>query len=175
MIQELENNAVFSNEYRPAAPKKGDLAAIYENRGRKLLMSLDENGAMSLPEAELFRDYWIEPDDGNAEEKMAEKGGRLVYLYSIDDTAFYTFIYYDDKTPDFSFTGMEFLPFSFENKPLPKTYISERKLHSSWQPGITTTDAAAGAERRCRYIRRSGPADAAPADTWYSPECCLQL
>ena len=120
MIQELENNAVFSNEYKPAAPKKGDLAAIYENRGRKLLMALDENGVMSLPEAVLFKDYWIEPDEVNAEEKMAEKGGRLVYLYSIDDTAFYSFIYYDEKTPDFSFTGMEFLPFSFENKPLPK-------------------------------------------------------
>ena len=93
MIQELENNAVFSNEYKPAAPKKGDLAAIYENRGRKLLMALDENGVMSLPEAVLFKDYWIEPDDVNAEEKMAEKGGRLVYLYSIDDTAFYSFIY----------------------------------------------------------------------------------
>ena len=55
----------------------------------------------------------IEPDDEKAEEKMAEKGGRLVYFYSIDDTAFYSFIYYDEKTPDFSFTNMEFLPFSF--------------------------------------------------------------
>ena len=86
MIQDLENNAVFSNEYRPAAPKKGDLAAVFENRGRKLLMSLDEKGVMELPEAVLFKDYWIEPDDEKAEEKMAEKGGRLVYLFSIDDT-----------------------------------------------------------------------------------------
>ena len=120
MIQDLENNAVFSNEYKPAAPKKGDLAAVFENRGRKLLMSLDENGVMALPEAVLFEDYWIEPDDEKAEEKMAEMGGRLVWLFNIDDTAFYSFIYYDEKTPDFSFTNMEFLPFSFENRPLPK-------------------------------------------------------
>ena len=120
MIQELENNAVFSNEYRPAAPKKGDLAAVFENGGRKLLMSLDEDGAMALPEALLFQDYWYDPEDEQAEEKMAEKGGRLVYLFSIDDTSYYSFIYHDQRTPDFSFTGMEFLPFSFENRPLPK-------------------------------------------------------
>ena len=120
MIQELENNAVFSNEYRPRAPKKGDLAAVYENRGRDLLMSLDQDGALRLPEAILFQDYWIEPDDEEAEEKMALKGGRLIYLFSIDDTAFYGFIYYDKRTADFSFTGMEFQPFSFGNKARPK-------------------------------------------------------
>ena len=120
MIQELENNAVFSNEYRPIAPGDGDLAAVFENGGRKLLMSLDDEGAMTLPEAVLFKDFWLDPDDGEAEEKMAELGGRLVYLFSIDDISYYGFIYYDQRTPDFSFTGMEFLPFSFENKPIPK-------------------------------------------------------
>ncbi len=55
MIQELENNEVFSTEYRNAAPKKGDLAAVFEKDGRKLLMSLNAEGAMSLPDAVLSR------------------------------------------------------------------------------------------------------------------------
>ena len=58
MIQELSNNEVFSNEYRNIAPKAGDLAAVFEKNGRKLLMRLDAEGAMSLPEAVLLIDSW---------------------------------------------------------------------------------------------------------------------
>jgi hypothetical protein len=58
MIQELSNNEVFSNEYRNIAPKAGDLAAVFEKNGRNLLMRLDAEGAMSLPEAVLLIDSW---------------------------------------------------------------------------------------------------------------------
>ena len=79
MIHELSNNEVFSNEYRNIAPKAGDLAAVFEKNGRNLLMRLDAEGAMSLPEAVLFADYWFDPEDTEADKKAAEKGGRLVY------------------------------------------------------------------------------------------------
>lgn len=120
MIQELENGAVFSTDYLNTAPKSGDLAAVFENNGRKLLMALDDEGVMSLPEAVLFADYWFDPEDPEADRKAAEAGGRLVYLFTISGTSYYSFLYADRQTPDFSFTGMSFLPFSFENRPLPK-------------------------------------------------------
>ena len=75
MIQELTNNEAFSNEYRNIAPKAGDLAAVFEKNGRNLLMRLDAEGAMSLPEAVLFADYWFDPEDTEADKKAAEKGG----------------------------------------------------------------------------------------------------
>jgi hypothetical protein len=58
MIHELSNNEIFSNEYRNIAPKAGDLAAVFEKNGRNLLMRLDAEGAMSLPEAVLLIDSW---------------------------------------------------------------------------------------------------------------------
>ena len=58
MIHELSNNEIFSNEYRNIAPKTGDLAAVFEKNGRNLLMRLDAEGAMSLPEAVLLIDSW---------------------------------------------------------------------------------------------------------------------
>ena len=115
MIQELTNNEIFSNEYRNIAPKAGDLAAVFEKNGRNLLMHLDAEGAMSLPEAVLFADYWFDPEDTEADKKAAEKGGRLVYLFSVGTTCYYSFVYTDGPAPDFSFTGMGFLPFSFES------------------------------------------------------------
>ena len=120
MIHELSNNEIFSNEYRNIAPKAGDLAAVFEKNGRNLLMRLDAEGAMSLPEAVLFADYWFDPQDAEADQKVAEKGGRLVYLFSIGETGYYSFLYMGEKVPDFAFTGMTFLPFGFENEPLPK-------------------------------------------------------
>ena len=83
MIQELTNNEIFSNEYRNIAPKAGDLAAVFEKNGRNLLMRLDAEGAMSLPEAVLFADYWFDPEDSEADKKAAEKGGRLVCFRKI--------------------------------------------------------------------------------------------
>ena len=41
MIQEFDNNEVFSTDYLNIPPQKGDLAAIYEKGGRNLLMSRD--------------------------------------------------------------------------------------------------------------------------------------
>ena len=119
MIQDLKNNERFTTEYKNVAPTKGDLAVIYENNGRKLLMRLGERDELILPEAELFMDYWIEPDDPDAERKAEEKGGRLIYLYSVGDTNYYSFFYYDARRPDFSFTGMDFQPFNFDNRPEP--------------------------------------------------------
>ena len=46
MINHLENNEVFTTEYLNVPPKQGDLAAVYANNSRDLLMSSDENGAM---------------------------------------------------------------------------------------------------------------------------------
>lgn len=57
MIQELENNEIFSNVYLNVAPKKGDLAAVFEKDGRRLMMALDGEGTMSLPDASLFADF----------------------------------------------------------------------------------------------------------------------
>ena len=138
MIQELTNNEIFSNEYRNIAPKAGDLAAVFEKNGRNLLMRLDAEGAMSLPEAVLFADYWFDPEDSEADKKAAEKGGRLVYLFSVGTTCYYSFVYTDGPAPDFSFTGMVFLPFSFESKPLPKNiyFGAETAFQlSSWYNG----------------------------------------
>ena len=138
MIQELTDNEIFSNEYRNIAPKAGDLAAVFEKNGRNLLMRLDTEGAMSLPEAVLFADYWFDPEDTEADKKAAEKGGRLVYLFSVGTTCYYSFVYTDGPAPDFSFTGMEFLPFSFESKPLPKNiyFCAETAFQlSSWYNG----------------------------------------
>ena len=138
MIHELSNNEIFSNEYRNIAPKAGDLAAVFEKNGRNLLMRLDAEGAMSLPEAVLFADYWFDPQDTEADKKAAEKGGRLVYLFSVGTTCYYSFVYTDGPAPDFSFTGMEFLPFSFESKPLPKNiyFGAETAFQlSSWYNG----------------------------------------
>ena len=138
MIQELTNNEIFSNEYRNIAPKAGDLAAVFEKNGRNLLMRLDTEGAMSLPEAVLFADYWFDPEDTEADKKAAEKGGRLVYLFSVGTTCYYSFVYTDGPAPDFSFTGMGFLPFSFESKPLPKNiyFGAETAFQlSSWYNG----------------------------------------
>lgn len=120
MIQELENNAVFSTAYRPEAPVKGDLAAIFEKDGRKLLMELDDDGVMSLPEAVLFSDYWSDPDDPEADQKTEEMGGQLVWLFSLEGISYFGFLYTGGNSPDFSFTGMDFRPFSFLNRPLPK-------------------------------------------------------
>ena len=119
MINNLKNNERFTTEYKNVAPSKGDLAAIYENNGRKLLMKLGERGELILPEAVQFMDYWIEPDDPDADAKAEEKGGRLIYLYSVGETNYYSFFYYDARRPDFSFTGMEFQPFNFDNRPEP--------------------------------------------------------
>ena len=119
MIQELKNNEAFTTEYRNIPPGEGDLAAIYENNGRKLLMKLGENGELILPEAVLFRDYWMDQDDPDADKKAEKKGGRLIYLYTVGEINYYGFFYYDAGQPDFSFTGMEFMPFSFENRPEP--------------------------------------------------------
>ena len=69
MIQDLKNNEIFSTEYRNTAPRAGDLASIYENNGRKLLMKLDADGSLILPEATLFSEYWIDPDDPDADRK----------------------------------------------------------------------------------------------------------
>ncbi len=138
MIQELENNAVFSNEYLNVAPKKGDFAAVFEKNGRQLMMSVDAEGVMTLPDASLFSDFWFAPDDPDADRKAEEKGGRLVYLFSISGTVFYTFLYMGQDSPDFSFTGMEFLPFSFESRPAPKNiyFAAETAFQiSSWYNG----------------------------------------
>ena len=60
MIQEFDDNEVFSTDYLNTPPQKGDLAAIYEKGGRNLLMARDENGVMTLPEAVLFSKYWFD-------------------------------------------------------------------------------------------------------------------
>ena len=120
MIQEFDNNEVFSTDYLNIPPQKGDLAAIYEKGGRNLLMSRDEIDVMTLPEAPLFAKYWFDKDDPDADRKAEEAGGRLVYLFTFSGTSYYTFIYLGDEAPDFAFTGMEYLPFSFENRPLPQ-------------------------------------------------------
>ena len=70
--------------------------------------------------------------------KTVEKGGRLVYLFSVGTTCYYSFVYTDSPAPDFSFTGMEFLPFSFGNKPVPKNvyFGAETAFQlSSWYNG----------------------------------------
>lgn len=69
MIQEFDNNEVFSTDYLNIPPKTGDLAAIYEKGGRNLLMARDEEGVMTLPEATLFSEYWFDPDDSEADRK----------------------------------------------------------------------------------------------------------
>ena len=120
MIQEFDNNEVFSTDYLNTPPKTGDLAAIYEKGGRNLLMARDDEGVMTLPEATLFSEYWFDPDDPEADRKAEEAGGRLVYLFTLSGTSYYTFIYLGDEAPDFSFTGMDYLPFSFENRTLPQ-------------------------------------------------------
>ena len=131
MIQDLENNEVFSTDYLNIPPKAGDLAAVFENGGRRLMMRLDENEVMSLPEAVLFKDYWFDPDDAEADRKAAALGGRLVYLFTISGKSYYSFLYTDGRTPDFSFTGMDFLPFSFKNRPLPKNIFFGAE--TAWQ------------------------------------------
>lgn len=73
MIQEFDDNEVFSTDYLNTPPQKGDLAAIYEKGGRNLLMARDENGIMTLPEAVLFSKYWFDPGDPEADRK-AEAG-----------------------------------------------------------------------------------------------------
>lgn len=120
MIQEFDDNEVFSTDYLNIAPKAGDLAAIYEKGGRNLLMARDENDVMTLPEALLWSKYWFDKDDPEADRKAEEAGGRLVYLFTLGGTSYYTFIYLGEEAPDFSFAGMEYLPFSFENRPLPQ-------------------------------------------------------
>lgn len=120
MIQELENNEVFSNVYLNVAPKKGDLAAVFEKDGRRLMMDLDGEGIMFLPDASLFSEFWFDPHDPDADRKAMKAGGRLVYLFSVGDTNYYSFLYMGQNRPDFSFTGMDFQSFSFENKPTPK-------------------------------------------------------
>ena len=70
MIQEFDDNEVFSTDYLNTPPQKGDLAAIYEKGGRNLLMARDENGVMTLPEAVLFSKYWFDPEDPEADQKQ---------------------------------------------------------------------------------------------------------
>ena len=120
MIQDLENNAVFTTEYLNIPPKAGDMAAVFDNIKRQILMDTSEDGSMILPDATLFSDYWFDPEDPDADAMAAEAGGRLVYLFTISGTSFYSFVYMGDHTPDFSFTNMEFKPFNFEIKPVPK-------------------------------------------------------
>ena len=103
MIQDLENNERFSTDYLNTAPKKGDLAAIFKTVERDILMDPAEDGSMLLPDATLFNDYWFDPEDADADKKAAEKGGRLVYLFTVTGISFYTMIYMGEKTPDFSF------------------------------------------------------------------------
>ena len=93
MIQEFDDNEVFSTDYLNIAPKAGDLAAIYEKGGRNLLMARDENDVMTLPEALLWSKYWFDKDDPEADRKAEEAGGRLVYLFTLGGTSYYTFIY----------------------------------------------------------------------------------
>ena len=120
MIQELENNAVFSTDYLNIPPKKGDFAAVFKNVERQILMDTASDGSMILPDASLFSDFWFDPNDPEADAKAAELGGRLAYLFTISGISFYTLIYMGDKEPDLSFVGMEFQPFTFEIKPVPK-------------------------------------------------------
>lgn len=120
MIQDLENNERFSTDYLNTAPKKGDFAAIFKTVEREILMDTAADGSMLLPDATEFAGYWFDPEDEDADKKAAEKGGRLVYLFTITETSFYTFIYMGDITPDFSFTGMEFHPFNFDILPVPR-------------------------------------------------------
>lgn len=138
MIQELENNEVFSNDYRNVAPREGDLAAVFERDGRRLMMALDGEGAMSLPDASLFSEYWLDPHDEEADRKALKAGGRLVYLFSVGKTNYYSFLYMGQNRPDFSFTGMSFMPFSFESRPTPKNvyFGAETAFQlSSWYNG----------------------------------------
>ena len=120
MIQELENNAVFSTEYLNTAPKKGDFAVVFQNVERQILMDTAEDGSMVLPDATLFSEFWFEPEDPDADKKAAEKGGRLAYLFTISGTSYYSLIYMGECKPDVSFTGMTFQPFNFDIKPVPK-------------------------------------------------------
>ena len=120
MIQDLENNEKYTTEYLNTPPKKGDLAAVFKTVERQCLLRINEDGSMELPDASLFAGYWFDPEDADADKKAAEKGGRLVYLFTIGETSYYTFIYMGNVTPDFSFTGMEFQPFNFEIRPVPR-------------------------------------------------------
>ncbi|MBR2188351.1 MAG: NUDIX domain-containing protein [Eubacterium sp.] len=120
MIQELENNEVFTPEYLNIPPKKGDFAAVFKNVERQILMDTAEDGSMILPDATLFSDFWFDPEDAEADQKASVLGGRLAYLFTISGTSYYTFIYMGDAAPDFSFTGMEFQPFNFDIRPVPK-------------------------------------------------------
>ena len=120
MIHELENNAVFTTEYLNTPPAEGDFAAIFRNVERQLLMNTAEDGSMILPDATLFADYWFDPEDPDADRKAEEKGGRLVYLFTISSISFYTFIYMGGHEPDFSFTGMTFHPFHIKMNPHPR-------------------------------------------------------
>ncbi len=120
MIQELENNEVFTPEYLNVPPRKGDYAAVFKNKERMILMDTAEDGSMILPDASLFIDFWFSPEDDEADRKAEEKGGRLVYLFTISDTSYYSFICMGDSAPDFSFTGMDFHPFNFNIRPVPK-------------------------------------------------------
>ena len=120
MIQDLENNERFSTDYLNTAPKKGDYAAIFKTVEREILMDTAEDGSLQLPDASLFREYWFDPEDADADKKAAKKGGRLVYLFTISETSYFTFIYMGGTTPDFSFTGMDFHPFNFFIRPIPK-------------------------------------------------------
>ena len=142
MIQDLENNEIFTTEYLIAPPKPGDLAAVYENGGRRLLMHRDADGTMTLPEAVLFSDWWIDPADPDAQQKAADAGGQLVYLFTISGRNYYSFIYAGADQPDFSFTGMEYLPFSFEDRPIPKNVYFGAE--TAWQLSSWYND-----NRRC--------------------------
>lgn len=136
MINHLENNEVFTTEYLNVPPKQGDLAAVYANNSRDLLMSSDENGGMKLPDATLFKDYWFDPGDPDAVKKAAEKGGRLAYLFTISGKNFYTFVYEgNQQNLDFSFTGMKFEKFGIKSTPLPRNifFAAETAMQlSSW-------------------------------------------
>ena len=145
MIQELTNNEIFSNEYRNIAPKAGDLAAVFEKNGRNLLMRLDAEGAMSLPEAVLFADYWFDPEDTEADKKAAEKGGRLVYLFSVGTTCYYSFVYTDGPAPDFPLQEWNSCPFLLKANRFRKISISVLRQLFSFLPGTTETVTAAAA------------------------------
>ena len=145
MIQELTNNEIFSNEYRNIAPKAGDLAAVFEKNGRNLLMRLDAEGAMSLPEAVLFADYWFDPEDSEAEKKQRKREGVSSICFLSEQPAITALFTRMVPRRIFPLPEWYSCPFLLKANRFRKISISVRRLLFSFLPGTTETVTAAAA------------------------------
>ena len=167
MIQEFDDNEVFSTDYLNIAPKAGDLAAIYERDGRNLLMSRDENDvADSAGGSALFQNIGSTRMIRSRSESRGSGRTAGLSLYTQRGELLHLHLSGEGGS-GFSFLqGMEYLPFSFENRPLPqKVYFGAETAFqlSNWYNDNKGAGAAAENDKCTRRCAASG---ARPAAIW---------